>query len=145
MVGFGEESGDRGSLTREALAARLAQVQEQFRATSDILKVLTSSSSEQDRVFDAVVDNASRLLDAAGAQIYLVRGDSYVLARETGMSPELRELVKQRPIRRDRGTLVGRVTIDRTIQHIPDVWPIPNTAARTCCGWADTGRWWAPR
>jgi GAF domain-containing protein len=125
MVGFGEESGDSGSLTREALAARLAQVQEQFRATSDILKVLTSSSSEQDRVFDAVVDNASRLLDAAGAQIYLVRGDSYVLARETGMSPELRELVKQRPIRRDRGTLVGRVTIDRTIQHIPDVLADP--------------------
>jgi signal transduction histidine kinase/DNA-binding response OmpR family regulator len=125
MVGFREASGGVGAVTREALEAGLAQVQEQFRATSDILKVLTSSSSEQDRVFDAVVDNARRLLAAAGAQIYLVRGDSYVLARETGMKPELRELVKQHPIRRDRGTLVGRVTIDRRIQHIPDVLADP--------------------
>ena len=112
-------------LSREALVARLGQVKEQFRATSDILKVLTSSSSDPDRVFDAVVDNARRLLDAAVAQIYLVKGDTYVLARQSGMTEEFRQFVEAHPIKRDRGTLVGRVTIDRTIQHIPDVLADP--------------------
>jgi len=122
MVGFGESRDDSVAvMSREALTSRLARVKEQFLATSDILKVLTSSSSEPERVFDAVVDNARRLLDAAVAQIYLVRGDTYVLARQSGMTDEFRQFVEAHPIKRDRGTLVGRVTIDRMIQHIPDV------------------------
>ncbi|GAB3074077.1 hypothetical protein GCM10027053_44680 [Intrasporangium mesophilum] len=126
MVGFEEVRDDSVAvMSRAALATRLAQVKEQFRATSDILKVLTSSSSEPSRVFDAVVDNARRLLDAAVAQIYLVKGETYVLARQSGMSEELLQFVQAHPLRRDRGTLVGRVSIDRTIQHIPDVLTDP--------------------
>jgi hypothetical protein len=33
------------------------------------------------------------------------------------MSEEHRRLLEQHPIQRDRGTLVGRVTIDRRIHH----------------------------
>ncbi|MBS1694178.1 MAG: response regulator [Actinobacteria bacterium] len=117
--------GGDDAATREALETRLTQAQEQFRATSDILKVLTSGTAEQDQVFDAVVDNARVLLGAAVAQIHLLRGDSYVLARSSGLSPAFREFVEQHPINRDRATLVGRVTIDRTIQHIPDVLADP--------------------
>ena len=87
---------------------------------SDILKVLTSSSGDPDKVFDAVVENARTLLNAAVAQIYLVKGATYVLARQSGMSEEHRRLVEEHPIKRDRGTLVGRVTIDRRIHYITD-------------------------
>src|SRR5262245_62126991 len=122
MVGFGPARDDSVAvMSREALTARLGRVKEQFLATSDILKVLTSSSSDPDAVFDAVVENARRLLDAATAQIYLVSGETYALARQSGMTDEFLQFVEAHPIRRDRGSLVGRVTIDRTIQRIADV------------------------
>ena len=113
-------------MSRQALVGRLAQVKEQFRATSDILKVLTSSSGDPDKVFDAVVENARTLLNAAVAQIYLVQGATYVIARQSGMSEEHRRLLEQHPIKRDRGTLVGRVTIDRQIHHITDAVADPD-------------------
>ena len=125
MSRFEESSGPTGVDRARALEVRLAEVQEQLRATSDILKVLTSSSSDQTRVFDAVVDNARRLLDAQVAQIYLGDGDYYVLARSSGLSEEFVDFVTRHPITRDRGTLVGRVTIDRTVHRITDVLADP--------------------
>jgi GAF domain-containing protein len=127
MVWSGEATEDSiAVMSRQALVGRLAQVKEQFRATSDILKVLTSSSGDPDKVFDAVVENARTLLNAAVAQIYLVKGATYVIARQSGMSEEHRRLLEQHPIQRDRGTLVGRVTIDRRIHHIPDAVADPD-------------------
>ena len=115
MTGWGKtRAGDSDALTRAALEARLARAQEQFLATSDILTVLTSSMSNPDRVFDAVVGNARRLLGAAAAQIFLLSGDRYVVARSSGVTPEYARFVAEHPHRRDRGTLVGRVTIDRS-------------------------------
>ena len=114
----GVEWTDRGRPAR-ALELRLAEVQEQLRATSDILKVLTSSSSEQTRVFDAVVDNARRLLDAAGgADLPRRRASTTCWRGRAGCTEEFVDFVDRHPITRDRGTLVGRVTMDRTVHRI---------------------------
>ena len=129
MGGF-EEAGVQPVEVVHDLADRLATTQEQLRATSDILKVLTASTTggaaSRDEVFDAVVDSARRLLGAQVAQIYLVQGDSYVLARSSGLTPEFVDFVSQHPIARDRATLVGRVTIDRTVHQIDDVLADPD-------------------
>jgi len=129
MGGF-EEAGVQPVEVVHDLADRLAKTQEQLRATSDILKVLTASTTggaaSRDEVFDAVVDSARRLLGAQVAQIYLVQGDSYVLARSSGLTPEFVDFVSQHPIARDRATLVGRVTIDRTVHQIDDVLADPD-------------------
>ena len=125
MSRFEESSGPTGVDREGARDVRLAEVQEQLRATSDILKVLTSSSSDQTRVFDAVVDNARRLLEAQVAQIYLGEGETYVLARSSGLSDEFVDFVARHPMTRDRATLIGRVTIDRTVHRITDVLADP--------------------
>jgi len=128
MSGFEEARSQPAEVVHD-LADRLATTQEQLRATSDILKVLTTSTTggaaSRDEVFDAVVDSARRLLGAQVAQIYLVQGDSYVLARSSGLTPEFVDFVSQHPIARDRATLVGRVTIDRTVHQIDDVLADP--------------------
>jgi signal transduction histidine kinase/CheY-like chemotaxis protein len=129
MSGFEEAGGETVEGAHE-LADRLATTQEQLRASSDILKVLTASTTggaaSRDEVFDAVVDSARRLLGAQVAQIYLVQGDSYVLARSSGLTPEFVDFVSQHPITRDRATLVGRVTIDRQVHQIEDVLADPD-------------------
>src|SRR3954471_1553617 len=109
MGGFEDASSQTEVEVAHDLAVRLPRTQEQPRATSDILKVLTASTTggatSRDEVFDAVVDNARRLLGAQVAQIYLVQGDSYVLARSSGLTPEFVSFVSQHPIARDRATL----------------------------------------
>jgi signal transduction histidine kinase/DNA-binding response OmpR family regulator len=128
MGRFAEPRGTPEVDPARSLEARLARAEDQFRATSDILTVLTRSTSEPDRVFDVIVDNARRLLNAAAAQIFLVEGDSYVLARYNGTSPEYVRFIQEHPAKRDRGSLTGRVTLARRVQHIPDVLADPEYA-----------------
>src|SRR4051812_4809418 len=130
MGGFEDASSQPEVEVAHDLAVRLTTTQEQLRATSDILKVLTASTTggagSRDQVFDAVVDNARKLLRAQVAQIYLVDANSFVLARSSGLTPEFVSFVAQHPIAHDRATLVGRVTIDRTVHQIDDVLMDPD-------------------
>src|SRR3954470_3428650 len=130
MGGFEDASSQPEVGVPRDLAVRLATTQEQLRASSDILKVLTASTTggaaSRDQVFDAVVDNARKLLRAQVAQIYLVDGHSFVLARSSGLTPEFVAFVDEHPIAHDRATLVGRVTIDRTVHQIDDVLSDPD-------------------
>src|SRR6478735_12205 len=91
MGGFVDSAGGQGGVRLRAVEAKLAQTQEQLRATSDILKVLTSGTS----------------------------------AQASARDQEFVAVVAQHPIARDRATLVGRVTIDRTVQQIDDVLADP--------------------
>jgi signal transduction histidine kinase/DNA-binding response OmpR family regulator len=110
------------------LESLLADVQQQFRATSDILTVLTSASSEQTKVFEAVVDSARLLLRADVAQIHVLHGDHYKLEWSSGHSRHFLEVVDRYPVLRNRGTIVGRIGMDRTTQQIRDVLADPDYA-----------------
>ncbi|HET8989252.1 MAG TPA: hypothetical protein VFN43_12110, partial [Humibacillus sp.] len=127
MGRFEESDAPPAADRARALEARLAEVQQHLRATSDILKVLTSGAAEQAQVFDAVVNNARRLLHADVAQIHLLKGDEYQIEWSSGHTKEFLEVVNRYPVRRDnRGTLVGRVGMDRTAQQIKDVLADPD-------------------
>jgi signal transduction histidine kinase/ActR/RegA family two-component response regulator len=108
------------------LGDELAETREQLAATSKILSVLARSSSVQDDVFDAIIENARHLCRAQVSQIHVVNGDTYSLARAVGASAEVVEFMARHPIARDRGTLVGRVSVDRSTQQIADVLADPD-------------------
>lgn len=107
------------------LAARLAEAQDQLAATSEVLSVLARSSSTQDDVFEAVVENACRICRAQVAQIHLRDGDVYQLVSSRGLDREFLEFARRYPAQRNRATLVGRVVLDRTAQQIADVLADP--------------------
>ena len=89
MGGFDEVGEDSASRDRAELEVRLAEVQEQFRATSDILKVLTSSSGDPDglrRGRRERPDAAQRV----SRQIYLVKGGDLRPRAASGHSEEHR-------------------------------------------------------
>ncbi len=108
------------------LAARLAEAQEQLGATREILSVLAGASSSEDDVFEAVVENASRLCRAQVAQIHLVDGDAYRLVRAKGHSADYAAFAADHPVPRSRGTLIGRVALDRRTHQIADVLADPD-------------------
>ena len=108
------------------LGARLAEAEDQLAATRQVLSVLARSSSTQDDVFDAVVQNACRICRAQVAQIHVAEGDVFRLVWSHGAHPDFVEFSENHPLPRSRESLVGRVALDRRTQQIADVLADPD-------------------
>src|SRR5690348_15139290 len=118
----------------ERLDAELAEAREQLAATSEVLAVLARSASDLEGVLETVVESARKLCGADAGQVLLVDGDRYRFVYGSGMTPEYREFVANNPLALNRGTLTGRVALDRRATQITDVLADPEYA------WADAQR-----
>src|SRR5215472_15484785 len=110
----------------ERLGVELAEVREQLAATSEVLAVIGRSASDLEDVLGTVVESARKLCGATAGQVFLVDGDRYRFAYGSGLRPEYREFVANTPLVLDRGTLVGRVGLDRRATQITDVLADPD-------------------
>jgi signal transduction histidine kinase/DNA-binding response OmpR family regulator len=108
------------------LAARLAEAQDQLGATREILSILAKASTSEDDVFEAIVEYACRLCRAQAAQIATADGDAYRLVASKGLNEEYADFAALHPVPRNRGTLTGRVAIERRTQQIDDVLADPD-------------------
>jgi GAF domain-containing protein len=123
-----EDGGAAGRLRDEVaqISRDLAEVREQQAATSGVLAALGRSASDLDAVLEAVVDSARRLCRADVALIFLLEGAAYRLAFFSGVLPEEnRAYLTQHPLAQDRGTLAGRIGLERRPQQIADVLADP--------------------
>src|SRR6185312_5277841 len=102
------------------------EVREQLSATSEVLAVIGRSASDLEGVLETVVESARKLCGADAGQVFLVDGDRYRLAYGSGMTAEYREFIADNPLVLDRGTLVGRVGLDRQATQISDVLADPD-------------------
>jgi signal transduction histidine kinase/CheY-like chemotaxis protein len=118
--GVGAEGGLREEVER--LRRDLAEAREQQAATSGVLAVLGRATSDLGAVLETVVDSARRLCRADIALIFLLEDDAYRLAIVSGpLTEEDRAYLAQHPLAQDRGTLTGRVGLERRPQQIADV------------------------
>ncbi|HEU4344985.1 MAG TPA: GAF domain-containing protein, partial [Candidatus Binatia bacterium] len=100
------------------LFRELKESLEQQTATSEILGVIASSSTDIQPVLDAVAASAARLCDATDAVIMRRDGDTRTVARY-GSIPLARPLGEIFPD--TRGTPVGRAMVDRQTIHVHDI------------------------
>jgi signal transduction histidine kinase/CheY-like chemotaxis protein len=112
----------------ERLADELAEVREQLGATSEVLAVIGRSASDLEGVLETVVESARKLCGADAGQVFLVDRDRYRFAYGSGMTAEYREFIAHIPALLDRGTLVGRIALDRRTTQITDVLADPDYA-----------------
>jgi signal transduction histidine kinase/CheY-like chemotaxis protein len=110
----------------ERLTDELDEVREQLGATSEVLAVIGRSASDLEGVLETVVESARKLCGADAGQVFLVDGDRYRLAYGSGMTAEYREFIANNPVVLDRGTLAGRVGLDRRASQITDVLADPD-------------------
>ncbi|GAB3441483.1 hypothetical protein GCM10027517_17560 [Phycicoccus ginsengisoli] len=108
------------------LADELRETREQLAATSEILTMLADTTTSSEDVFGTIVERARALCRADVAQIHLVHDSKFVLTRSFGASPEYRDYAARRPVPRDRTSLIGRVSLDRTTLQIADVLADPD-------------------
>ncbi|HSF07430.1 MAG TPA: GAF domain-containing protein [Methylomirabilota bacterium] len=100
----------------EARNRELTAALERETATSEILRVISSSPTGLEPVLVAVAQNAARVCGASDSLIRLLEGDILRLVAHHGPLPELDEVI---PL--DRGTASGRAISDRQTIHIHDL------------------------
>src|SRR5262245_1910779 len=96
---------------------------DQQTATSEILRVISSSPTDLQPVMDAVAENAARICGATDATIRLIEGDIMRVASRFGaIAPVAPEVI---PIDCDSHT--GRAIVERRTIHIEDIRRLPET------------------
>jgi GAF domain-containing protein/anti-sigma regulatory factor (Ser/Thr protein kinase) len=108
------------------LFQELTESLEQQTATSEVLKVISRSAFELQPVLETLIENGSRLCGADQGYIFKSDGDLFRLAVAYNIAPELKDFFERTPpLPVDRGTLLGRVLLERRAVHIPDVLADP--------------------
>ncbi|MGH7409274.1 MAG: GAF domain-containing protein, partial [Candidatus Methylomirabilales bacterium] len=108
----------------EARTRDLTEALEQQTATSEILRVISSSPTDIQPVLDAVAQNAARLLEADNAQILRVEGEFLRVVASLGRMKAFAE-DELRPI--SRGYVTGRAVTDRQTIHLHDLLAVVDT------------------
>jgi GAF domain-containing protein/signal transduction histidine kinase len=114
--------------TYRALQTRTAELQESLEyqtATSDVLKVISRSTSDLKPVFESVVATAVRLCQADQAVIYRLQDGAYRWAASESNTAEYDKIEREVAILPGEGTLVGRVALQGRPVHILDAWTDP--------------------
>jgi GAF domain-containing protein len=105
--------------------ADLARSVDELTATSDVLKIISRSTVDLETVLDTLVETVTRLCRADYSTMYRRRDDKYHLVAAYGALEEVKEFVRAHPFVPDRGTLTGRVGLERRVIHIADVLSDP--------------------
>src|SRR6266576_991275 len=100
----------------------LTEALEQQTATAEILRVISSSPTDLQPVFEAMVGSAARLCEATFAALHRFDGQVITYDAHRGMTePEVQEARSRFPRLPGRGIAVGRAILDRRIAHIHDI------------------------
>jgi signal transduction histidine kinase len=106
----------------EARNRDLTEALEQQTATSEILRVLSSSPTDVQPVFDAIAHEAVRLCGAAYSVVARYDGELLHLVAHEHVRPEGVEAVRRLfPTRPNRATTTSRAILERAVVHLPDV------------------------
>ena len=107
----------------QARTQELTEALEQQTATSEVLRVISSSPGELEPVFNAMLENATRICEATVGNLFLREGDDFRAVAVHGNS-EYADVSRQNPvvvIRDHPGSPLDRLTRTKQLLHIPDL------------------------
>jgi len=105
----------------EVLSRELGEALEQQAATSEVLRVISSSPGELDLVFQTMLANAIRICDANFGALFRFEDGVAAAAAMLGVPPAFAEFWQRGPYRPGSRTALGRVMQTLQTVHIADV------------------------
>jgi GAF domain-containing protein len=103
----------------------LSEALEQQTVTANVLKIISRSAFDLQRVLETLLENAVRVCGAKHGLIFRYDGECCRAAAAYDAPPGSLELWERFPIRAGRGTAVGRALLERRPVQIPDVQADP--------------------
>jgi len=109
----------------------LTQALDQQTATSEVLRVISSSPGELGPVFDAMLQNAVRICDAKFGSLWVREGDKFRIVAIHGGSQEYRDFMFNEPlVLPDPQSGMGRVASTGKVLQIDDISTAPTFGMR---------------
>jgi GAF domain-containing protein len=109
----------------------LAESLDQQTAMSDVLRVISSSPGDLQTVFEAILENATRICEAKFGNLWLREGDKFRIVAIHGGSPEYRENLFAEPlVVPDAQSTMSRVANNREVVQIDDISNEPTYGVR---------------
>jgi GAF domain-containing protein len=106
----------------QAKTRDLTESLEQQTAAADILRVISSSPTDVQPVFDAIARRAASLCEATNGTVFRMRDGFIHLVGHYSLSKEQLASVQQSfPAPLDRGTAAGRAILNGAVVHIHDI------------------------
>jgi GAF domain-containing protein/anti-sigma regulatory factor (Ser/Thr protein kinase) len=119
--------------------AQVTEALEQQTATAEILRVISSSPTDVQPVFDTIVRSAVRLCNGLFCSLLRFDGELIYNVAQHNYTPEaLEEVHRIYPTRPTRALPSGRAILERAVVHIPDVEVDPdfqNGSLSRAIGW----------
>jgi GAF domain-containing protein len=115
----------------DEVQARTEELSESLRqqtATAEVLKTISRTAFDLQRVFDTLVENAVRLCEAQRAFLFRFDGEFLRSVASYNVSPELRDFVDRNPIAPGRHSISARAALERRTVHVSDVQADPEYA-----------------
>ena len=108
--------------SRAELEKKLAEALEQQAATSQVLKVISSSPGDLGPVFETILAEATRLCEAKFGVLWLCEDDGFRSVALHGVpAAYARERARNPFVRPSQDTAVGRVGRTRRVVHVDDL------------------------
>jgi signal transduction histidine kinase len=105
----------------QARTEELSEALRQQTATAEVLKTISRTAFDLQRVRETLLENAVRICGAKHGMIFRYDGECCRAAASYNTPPGHLELWERTPIRAGRGTTTGRALLERRPVQIPDV------------------------
>jgi class 3 adenylate cyclase len=100
----------------------LAEALEQQTSTSEVLRVISSSSGGLEPVFKTILENAVRVCGAKFGNLWLRDGDNFRIASTHGAPSAYRDFLRREPVvRADTQLTMWQVVQRRQVVQVPDI------------------------
>jgi transcriptional regulator with GAF, ATPase, and Fis domain len=104
----------------DACSAELKEARDQQTATAEVLQVINSSPGDLAPVFDAMLEKALRLCDAALGVLFIRDGELFRAAATLGLPAPLEDFLRN-PFKPDQMPLIAGVIQQGQVLHVHDV------------------------